>query len=35
MRTEIPSQAEIVRAWHVIDADAAVLGRVRAVQRCS
>jgi large subunit ribosomal protein L13 len=28
MRTEIPSQAEIVRAWHVIDADAAVLGRV-------
>ena len=28
MRTEIPSQAEIVRAWHVIDANAAVLGRV-------
>jgi large subunit ribosomal protein L13 len=28
MRTEVPSQAEIVRAWHVIDANAAVLGRV-------
>jgi large subunit ribosomal protein L13 len=28
MRTEIPSRGEIVRAWHVIDANAAVLGRV-------
>jgi len=28
MRTEIPSRAEIVRSWHVIDANAAVLGRV-------
>ena len=28
MRTEFPSQHEIVRAWHVIDANEAVLGRV-------
>jgi len=28
MRTEIPSQHEIARAWHVIDASDAVLGRV-------
>jgi large subunit ribosomal protein L13 len=28
MRTEIPSEPEINRAWHVIDADNAVLGRV-------
>jgi len=28
MRTEVPSQHEIVRAWHVIDASDAVLGRV-------
>ena len=27
-RTEIPSKHEIVRAWHVIDANDAVLGRV-------
>ena len=28
MRTEFPSSHEIVRAWHVIDANDAVLGRV-------
>ncbi len=28
MRTEFPSKHEIVRAWHVIDANNAVLGRV-------
>lgn len=28
MRTEVPSSREIVRAWHVIDANDAVLGRV-------
>ena len=28
MRTEVPSKHDIVRAWHVIDADDAVLGRV-------
>jgi large subunit ribosomal protein L13 len=28
MRTEIPSEPEINRAWHVIDAGNAVLGRV-------
>ncbi|MBV8829945.1 MAG: 50S ribosomal protein L13 [Acidobacteriaceae bacterium] len=28
MRTEYPSKHEIVRAWHVIDASDAVLGRV-------
>ncbi len=28
MRTEVPSKYEIVRAWHVIDANDAVLGRV-------
>ncbi len=28
MRTEVPSQHEITRAWHVIDATDAVLGRV-------
>ncbi len=28
MRTEFPSGHEIKRAWHVIDADGAVLGRV-------
>lgn len=28
MRTEIPSKHEITRAWHVIDAENAVLGRV-------
>ncbi len=27
-RTEFPSRGEIVRAWHVIDANDAVLGRV-------
>jgi large subunit ribosomal protein L13 len=28
MKTEFPSKNEIVRQWHVIDADNAVLGRV-------
>jgi large subunit ribosomal protein L13 len=28
MKTQFPSAKEIVRAWHVIDADGAVLGRV-------
>jgi large subunit ribosomal protein L13 len=28
MRTEFPSQHEIDRAWHVIDAEEAVLGRI-------
>jgi large subunit ribosomal protein L13 len=28
MRTEFPSPHEIVRAWHVIDANDAVLGRI-------
>jgi large subunit ribosomal protein L13 len=28
MRTEVPSGHEISRAWHVIDAEGAVLGRV-------
>lgn len=28
MRTEFPSSRELVRAWHVIDANDAVLGRV-------
>jgi large subunit ribosomal protein L13 len=28
MRTEVPSKYDIVRAWHVIDANDAVLGRV-------
>ncbi len=28
MRTEVPSQHEITRAWHVIDANDAVLGRL-------
>lgn len=28
MRTEFPSEREIVRAWHVIDANEAVLGRL-------
>ncbi len=28
MRTEFPSKHEIARAWHVIDANDAVLGRV-------
>ena len=28
MRTHIPSESEIVRAWHVIDANEAVLGRI-------
>src|SRR5579875_1329131 len=28
MRTEVPSKHEIVRAWHVIDASEAVLGRI-------
>lgn len=28
MRTEFPSKPGIVRAWHVIDANGAVLGRV-------
>ena len=28
MKTHIPSQGEIVRQWHVVDADGQVLGRV-------
>jgi large subunit ribosomal protein L13 len=28
MRTEIPSKHDIVRSWHVIDANDAVLGRI-------
>ncbi len=28
MRTEYPSKHEIERAWHVIDADEAILGRI-------
>jgi len=28
MKTEFPSKNEVVRAWHVIDADNAVLGRI-------
>jgi large subunit ribosomal protein L13 len=28
MKTEFPSKNEVVRQWHVIDADGAVLGRV-------
>ena len=28
MRTEVPSKHEVSRAWHVIDAEGAVLGRV-------
>ncbi|HZS55863.1 MAG TPA: 50S ribosomal protein L13 [Bryobacteraceae bacterium] len=28
MRTEVPSEHDIVRAWHVIDANEAVLGRI-------
>ena len=28
MRTEFPSEHEITRAWHVIDANDAVLGRI-------
>src|SRR5947209_5052900 len=28
MRTQVPSKHEIVRAWHVIDAHDAVLGRI-------
>lgn len=28
MRTHFPSEHEIVRAWHVIDANEAVLGRI-------
>ena len=30
MKTQVPSQAEVVRAWHVIDADSKVLGRIAA-----
>src|SRR5579884_1359913 len=28
MKTQFPSQGEIVRQWHVVDADGLVLGRV-------
>src|SRR5690242_4744108 len=28
MRTDVPSKRDIVSAWHVIDAESAVLGRV-------
>jgi len=30
MKTQFPSTSEIVRTWHVIDADGAVVGRVAA-----
>jgi large subunit ribosomal protein L13 len=30
MKTQVPSKAEVVRAWRVIDADSKVLGRVAA-----
>ena len=30
MKTQVPSQAEVVRAWQVIDADNKVLGRLAA-----
>jgi large subunit ribosomal protein L13 len=30
MKTPFPSAKEIVRSWHVIDADGAVLGRIAA-----
>ena len=30
MKTQVPSQAEVVRTWHVIDADGKVLGRLAA-----
>jgi large subunit ribosomal protein L13 len=30
MKTQVPSKAEVVRAWHVIDADSKVLGRLAA-----
>jgi large subunit ribosomal protein L13 len=28
MNTEFPSKGEILRSWHVVDADGAVLGRI-------
>ncbi|MEO8662032.1 MAG: 50S ribosomal protein L13 [Bryobacteraceae bacterium] len=28
MNTEFPSKGEIIRSWHVVDADGAVLGRI-------
>jgi large subunit ribosomal protein L13 len=30
MKTQVPSQGEVVHAWHVIDADNKVLGRLAA-----
>lgn len=30
MKTQFPSTSELVRAWHVIDADGAVVGRIAA-----
>jgi large subunit ribosomal protein L13 len=30
MKTQVPSKAEMVHAWHVIDADSKVLGRIAA-----
>ncbi len=30
MKTQVPSKSEVVRAWHVIDADGKVLGRIAA-----
>ena len=30
MKTQVPSQAEVVHAWHVIDADQKALGRLAA-----
>jgi large subunit ribosomal protein L13 len=30
MKTQVPSKNEVVRTWHVIDADGKVLGRIAA-----
>lgn len=30
MKTQVPSKNEVVRTWHVIDADGQVLGRIAA-----
>ena len=35
MRTEYPSKHDIERAWHVIDAEEAVLGGLQAAPPCS
>ena len=31
MKTPVPSKSEVVRTWHVIDADGKVLGRIAAL----